>query len=143
MKELSVEKWLQMNNDKIDLRPEDNMDLFKMIGKVFTKVENKNNYELIFTMQDGKGFRFHHDQDCCENVIIDDIVGDLSDLDNSPLILCEDISNEATDKPEGYAIDDSYQWTFYKFATIKGYVTVKWLGTSNGYYSTSVYMNEF
>jgi hypothetical protein len=78
--------------------------------------------------------RFQHHQDCCESVYIEDICGDLDDLVGAPLVEAEEVSDY-----EGEATgDESYTWTFYKFATRKGFVTVRWYGSSNGYYSESV-----
>ena len=38
--------------------------------------------------------------------------------------------------------DDSFTWTFYRFATARGYVTIRWYGSSNGYYSEEVTFEE-
>lgn len=91
--------------------------------------------QMIFTTNFGKQFKFYHNQDCCENVSIEDICGDLKDLTGSPILVAEQVSSYVgSDLKE----KDSYTWTFYKFATVKGHVTVRWLGSSNGYYSEDV-----
>lgn len=78
--------------------------------------------------------RFYHDQDCCESVYIESIVGELSDLVMEPLSIVE----ESTNKEEDETNCKSQTWTFYKFANNKCYVDVRWIGESNGYYSESV-----
>lgn len=117
-----------------------------LIGKIATKVRKFENQELIFEMSDGRIYKFYHSQDCCESVSIDDIVGELSDLENSPILMAEEIIHGNNEDPEGIMnhpeYRDSFTWTFYKFQTVKGYVTVKWYGESNGYYSESVDFEE-
>jgi hypothetical protein len=87
---------------------------------------------------DGRIFRQHHRQDCCESVSVEDIAGDLSDIIGEPLLLAEESSREA----EPGEVGESGTWTFYKLATIKGSVTIRWLGESNGYYSEDVDVSE-
>lgn len=99
----------------------------------------KGNDEINFKTSDGKSYRFYHSQDCCENVSIEDVIGNPEDLIGSPLLMAEEVSGDNEPAPE-YA--ESYTWTFYKFATINGYVTVRWLGQSNGYYSEDVNLEE-
>ena len=106
-----------------------------LLGKSFTKVENLNNEELVFTAENGDKYIFYHEQDCCEDVTIEDICGELSCLENSPLLMAEEVIHENIGDEENC---DSMTYTFYKFATEKGYVTVRWCGASNGYYSESV-----
>ena len=105
-----------------------------MLGKTFTSVTNDNDDDdrVIFTEENGDQYIFYHIQNCCENVRVRDIVGDLSDLVGSPLLEAEERSNS------GHTTYGSETWTFYKFGTIKGHVNISWIGESNGYYSESV-----
>jgi hypothetical protein len=114
------------------------VDIADMVGKVFSSVKNVDGTELVFE-NDQERFVFFHSQDCCEHVRIEDIVGDLSDLEGVELLKAEETNNifDVLNTSEK-EFDESGTWTFYKFATCKGYVDVRWLGESNGYYSESV-----
>lgn len=117
----------------------DRVPIGTLRGKILTSIEEQDD-ELIFRTNDGEAYRMFHDQDCCEHVSIDDISGDLNDLLNTPIIMADEETNSDS-HPEGWTSEympDSFTWTFYKFATIKGYVTIRWFGSSNGYYSESV-----
>lgn len=97
---------------------------------------------ILFTTADGTQYAMHHVGDCCESVDIEDINGDLQDLVGSPILQAEEVVS--TDPQPGQEVSDyeSFTWTFYKLATAKGYVTIRWYGSSNGYYSESVDFDE-
>lgn len=110
-----------------------------LIGKILTdvKVDPELSY-IRFMCNDGSEYIMYHDQDCCESVTVDDIVGDLNDLIGNPILKAEE--NTSNENPSGVkkAYQESFTWTFYNIATIKGHVTIRWYGESNGYYSENV-----
>lgn len=129
-------------------------------GKILIDIKvDKEEDEIIFTTNDGEKFKMYHSQDCCEQVSIEDINGDINDLLNSPILVAEEVNSDDFNKnfedsfklqdgkedyswnyknENGDSMPDSFTWTFYKLATIKGYVDIRWYGESNGYYSESV-----
>ncbi len=104
------------------------MTIEELVGKVFNSVYQDGRDELVFDYGAGQ-YVFYHQQECCEDVAIEDICGELKDLEGSPILEASAESKEGT---------ESTTWTFYKFATAKGRVTVRWFGQSNGYYSEKV-----
>ena len=111
-----------------------------MIGKVMASIIGKVGDDcMTFIDEDGNRYSFKHYQDCCENVAIEDVCGDMSDLIGSPMLTAEEVDN--LDGPV-LKDEESYTWTFYRFGTSKGSVTIRWLGTSNGYYSERVDYSE-
>ncbi|QHJ84379.1 MAG: hypothetical protein [Bacteriophage sp.] len=105
-------------------------------GKIVSDVKGaeKGSEELSIVFSDGSSCLFYHDQDCCETVEIEDVAGDFSDFIGQPLTMVEErISEEG---PGDW--NDHITWTFYEFVCPKGSVTVRWFGSSNGYYSESV-----
>ncbi|MFP3840316.1 hypothetical protein U5N22_08670 [Bacillus safensis] len=111
-------------------------EISDLLGKTLIEVTQQGDNALFFDTECGKEYHMYHYQICCEDVHINDICGDLSDLIGHPLLMAEEVTNE--EEPPAEYSDYSYTWTFYKFATIKGDVTIRWFGSSNGYYSESV-----
>lgn len=103
----------------------------EIIGKTLKEIKGeKNDNYISFLFEDGDRYTMCDSEAGTGNdvsVTIEDIVGDLDDLIGSPLTIAEEITNRSA--------TGNGSWTFYKFATIKGYVDIRWYGTSNGYYS--------
>lgn len=107
----------------------------ELIDKTFKKIyKSEFGDALYFETVDGELIKMHHIQDCCESVVIEDIVGDLSDIVGKKIVKAEETTSSGT---ESYG--DSFTWTFYHITAEDGsVVTLRWYGTSNGYYSESV-----
>lgn len=105
-------------------------------GLTFKSVSTDNIDYIRFITEDDTEYLMHHEQDCCEQVYIHEIVGDLKDLEGSEIVEAECSSKDVTNEEE--MVDDMAKWTFYKLQTAKGIVTISWFGTSNGYYSMGV-----
>lgn len=113
------------------------MDINTLVGQTLGAVISDAE-EIRFLTEEGREFRLYHDQDCCEQVRVEDINGELADLLDSPILFAEERSEAGEESEWG----DSSTWTFYRIGTIKGTVVIRWLGTSNGYYSERVYFEE-
>ena len=119
-------------------------ELSELIGLTLKEVIVDTQSDIItFISECGQRFRMVHHQDCCETVNIEDVEGDIEDLIGSPIVVAESVDesmqqaiNLITPLPDKDG--DNPEWTFYRLATAKGWVVIRWYGDSNGYYSTSV-----
>ena len=124
---------------------QDQKDFSVLKGETLTSVvgADAGSEGIVFTCASGNRFKLFHDQDCCESVRINDIIGDVNDLIGRPLILVE-VSTNSKDypsdipKPANDYGEESFTWTFYRLGTVLGHVDIRWIGESNGYYSEGV-----
>lgn len=112
-----------------------------LLGKSFEKVVNTDS-GIEFTEVGGQVYVLEHQQECCEDVYLESVVGDLQDLVHTPITVAEEIDSSGLpdDLDPGPSPEDAdtslyHTWTFYKLATRKGFVDLRWYGSSNGYYS--------
>lgn len=110
------------------------MDVNVLEGKTLRSIvrEEENDDDcrtLTFTTDNDEVYSMFHSQDCCEDVRLQDICGDLEDLVGVPILIARKDTKEDED---GQAL-----WTFYNFSTIKGSVTLRWYGAAS-YYSLEV-----
>lgn len=114
-------------------------DLKVLVGKTAVSITPNDPLgvdSIKFEFDDGSVYKLYHEQDCCEDVFVESVDGELSDLIGSPLLISAEESNADGNPRSDEAI--SFTWTFYKFATARGYVTIRWYGSSNGRYSEEV-----
>lgn len=118
---------------------------FEILKGKICKIENMDvgSEYIRFFCNNGKLYEMRHLQSCCEDVNIEDICGDVSDIDGQLILLAEEECSDTG--PNGLTKVDNYgseTWTFFKLSTIKGSVTIRWYGTSNGYYSETADLYE-
>lgn len=107
----------------------------KLIGKTLSSYGDGNSYDgdlLVLKFTDGSILYFRHIQDCCESVYLEDITGELSDLIGHEIKKAYHASSDADLEY------DVGEWNFYTIQTMNGDVTLRFYGSSNGYYSISV-----
>lgn len=115
-------------------------DIEKMRGQTPNAIDGmrEGSQEVVIkTIEGGKlGLSDPGDYSTVQIVQVD---GDPIDLLGLPLVMCEEVNNDETRDLRGNEESDfeswSFTWTFLKFATTAGYVTLRWLGESNGYYA--------
>ena len=118
------------------------MGIEELKGKTIIKIDGmkeESDY-ITFECSDETMYVMKHSQSCCEYVRLYDITGEVESLLNNEITMAEESESNAREEDIDY--DSSHTWTFYKLATVKGYVTLRWLGESNGYYSESVDFEE-
>jgi hypothetical protein len=113
---------------------DNHVNVEEMQNQTFTSV--RADTDTVTFENDEVRYVLYHDQDCCESVYVEDIIGDIEDLEGWPMLISKEDTN--ADDPGTCDNGESYTWTFYNFATFKGYVTIRFLGESNGYYSEDV-----
>lgn len=120
------------------------MDLFldtpynnfaSLVGKTIIEIKGMeiDSEEIIFKFLDGDIYQMYHESDCCEQVYLAEVWGNVKDLINTPIIKADEWIHAKDGDYEG-----TEEYTFYNIYTVKGVVTLRWCGLAYGPYSLAV-----
>ena len=105
-------------------------------GKIIKKIEKVENGDggdaIKFTTDLHDIYLLTHLQDCCEDVYLESITGDINNVLNNPIISADVIEGECKWDDKG---DIHSTFVFYEIKTVKGLITIRFNGSSNGNYS--------
>lgn len=125
------------------------MKFEELNGMTIERITGLEQYSDCVTlyMTNGRVFDLIHHQECCENVSLEDFIGDMESLVNAKILNAYISSNQSPmdilkPKKPDTEMDDSFKWSFYNIDTDKGPIWMRWLGESNGYYSEEVEFEE-
>jgi len=126
-----VKYWYYWKGDEVPFE--------SIVGKTFSSItHDQSDDRVVFLSSEGETYVMGHSEECCEHVYLEDTSGDLIDLVGTPILMAEKVSNKENPKEPEDAEYGDFEWTFYKLATVKGHVTLRWYGTSNGFYGVGV-----
>ncbi len=130
-----------INKELKSFEPGNNILNKKHFLSTITKIQGlfPNSEEILITLKNLNGdtttIKFYHEQDCCEDVVVDQ-VDNLVERHIGATIYA--IREKVSYDEETEGSDYSNTWTFYDIETSKGRLSFRWHGSSNGYYSESV-----
>lgn len=116
------------------------MELKRLIGakiiKINDDIDNVFCCPSLLSIKTSKGtLKFSHN-DFMGNVWLEDGLEDLEKMIGETILHAEVIENYNEDRLD--ECDESYTWTYYKISTLNHDCTLRFYGTSNGYYSEDV-----
>lgn len=112
------------------------VEVSELNAKVIKSINGLEQYSerVEIEAECGQKYVFLHQQNCCEDVRLEDFTTD--DIVGATVISSTEETN--SEDSTGVEYPDSFTWTFYKIQTTKGELWMRWLGVSNGYYSEDV-----
>jgi hypothetical protein len=121
----------------IRLQIKDLSPLEQLLGRTMRSVTRDQNKTINFSCVDGTFWQMryepeYYEPNWCTTCEIEEVVGDLEDLVGAPIAIADESTNFGDPS-------ESFTWTLYRLATVKGYVTVRWYGANNGYSANAMY----